>query len=249
MKLLTTAAFDRGKEEDTFGMKDEDWQLYKKMGKDDAEEIEEDEAEYSRLTLRLKVNLLCGRVFRALSFVLKLFYTSKLSCLEQELDPNFVLSDEMNQGLPLASQDAQQRKLTEADYRIPLAVELFRCPEILFQPSMVGIDQAGIGESVALSVRRLPKGYEEQVVAGSVFLTGGNSLFPGFDARMRADLQRCRPLGAQIKVVKAADPLLDAWRGAATFAAASSFREHVFTKRDYDERGPEWLRTYCLRYT
>ena len=27
MRLLTTAAFDRGKGEDTFGAKDEDWQL------------------------------------------------------------------------------------------------------------------------------------------------------------------------------------------------------------------------------
>lgn len=57
MKLLTTAAFDRGKEEDTFGMKDEDWQLYKRMGKDgeEDEDAEEDDAELARLEERLKV--------------------------------------------------------------------------------------------------------------------------------------------------------------------------------------------------
>lgn len=57
MRLLTTAAFDRGKEEDTFGMRDEDWQLYKRMGKDgeDDEDAEEDDAELVRLEARLQV--------------------------------------------------------------------------------------------------------------------------------------------------------------------------------------------------
>lgn len=57
MKLLTTAAFDRGKEEDTFGMDDEDWQLYKRMSKDadDVDEDDDQEAELAWLTNRLKV--------------------------------------------------------------------------------------------------------------------------------------------------------------------------------------------------
>ena len=59
MRLLTTAAFDRGKGEDTFGIRDEDWQLYKLMSKDnddDDEGPDEDEAELTRISARLKVN-------------------------------------------------------------------------------------------------------------------------------------------------------------------------------------------------
>lgn len=57
LKLLTTAAFDRGKEEDTFGMHDEDWQLYKRMSKDadDVDEADDEDAELARLTSRLQV--------------------------------------------------------------------------------------------------------------------------------------------------------------------------------------------------
>ena len=58
MRLLTTAAFDRGKGEDTFGIKDEDWQLYKLMSRDDDEEDEksnEDEADLARVSSRLRV--------------------------------------------------------------------------------------------------------------------------------------------------------------------------------------------------
>lgn len=61
MRLLTTAAFDRGKGEDTFGARDEDWQLYKLMSKDnddDDEGPDADQAELARLTSRLRVCLL-----------------------------------------------------------------------------------------------------------------------------------------------------------------------------------------------
>lgn len=60
MRLLTTAAFDRGKGEDTFGAKDEDWQLYKLMSKDnddDDDGADVDEAELARVCARLQVNL------------------------------------------------------------------------------------------------------------------------------------------------------------------------------------------------
>lgn len=60
MRLLTTAAFDRGKGEDTFGARDEDWQLYKLMSKDnnddDDEGPDEEEAELVRLSSRLQVS-------------------------------------------------------------------------------------------------------------------------------------------------------------------------------------------------
>lgn len=59
MRLLTTAAFDRGKGEDTFGSRDEDWQLYKLMSKDnddDDDGIDPDEAELMQVTSRLQVN-------------------------------------------------------------------------------------------------------------------------------------------------------------------------------------------------
>ncbi len=59
MRLLTTAAFDRGKGEDTFGARDEDWQLYKLMSKDnddDDEGPDQDEAELARLSSRLQVS-------------------------------------------------------------------------------------------------------------------------------------------------------------------------------------------------
>lgn len=59
MRLLTTAAFDRGKGEDTFGARDEDWQLYKLMSRDNDdndEGFDANEAELARISSRLQVS-------------------------------------------------------------------------------------------------------------------------------------------------------------------------------------------------
>lgn len=64
MRLLTTAAYDRGKGEDTFGAKDEDWQLYKLMSKDndDEDDVQDpEEAELTRISARLRVSFKLAR--------------------------------------------------------------------------------------------------------------------------------------------------------------------------------------------
>ncbi|KAG6542579.1 hypothetical protein Mapa_016050 [Marchantia paleacea] len=223
MRLLTTAAFDRGKEEDTFGMRDEDWQLYKRMGKDgeEDEDAEEDDAELVRLEARL-----------------------------QEIDSTFQPTPGLAQGMQKTNVEVQAPKpLTAEDFRISLGVERFRCPEIVLQPSMVGVDQVGVGEMVGASFRRMPENLHELVVRGTILLTGGNTLFSGLDERLAAELKACRPFGSTIRVVKAADPLLDAWRGASRFAASGAFRRFAFSKQDYEERGQDWLRKHKLVYS
>lgn len=179
---------------------------------------------------------------------MRLNYALAAEC-KQELDPLFLPSTAPIQGAQAVVPDIQQqRQLTAEDFRISIGVERFRCPETVLQPSIIGVDQAGVGELVAVALRRLPPQYRDQVMKGTVFLTGGNSAFEGLDVRLLAETRMTRPLGAHIKVVRASDPLLDAWHGASIFAS-KSFEKSAFTKADYEERGSEWLRYYNLKYT
>ncbi|XP_040993485.1 actin-related protein 5 isoform X1 [Juglans microcarpa x Juglans regia] len=223
MRLLTTAAFDRGKGEDTFGARDEDWQLYKLMSKDnddDDDGPDQDEAELTRISSRL-----------------------------QEIDPTFVPSSELGTSQPV--EVPRIRPLTKEDFQIVLGVERFRCPEILFHPNWIGVDQAGLDEMAGISIRRLPsmgQGVEERLTS-SIFLTGGSCLFPGIAERLEAGIRMIRPSGSLIKVVRAFDPILDAWRGAAAYAIDPQFLTQTFSKTDYYEKGEDWLRRYQLRYS
>uniref|UniRef100_A0A7N0TL61 Actin-related protein 5 n=1 Tax=Kalanchoe fedtschenkoi TaxID=63787 RepID=A0A7N0TL61_KALFE len=114
MRLLTTAAFDRGKGEDTFGARDEDWQLYKLMSKDNEDDDEgpdPEEAELFRISARLR-----------------------------EIDPTFVPKSEVENAQPVI-EVPKSRPMTQEDFQILLGVERFRCPEILFNPNRIGIHQ------------------------------------------------------------------------------------------------------------
>uniref|UniRef100_A0A5B7CCI8 Actin-related protein 5 n=1 Tax=Davidia involucrata TaxID=16924 RepID=A0A5B7CCI8_DAVIN len=222
MRLLTTAAFDRGKGEDTFGIKDEDWQLYKLMSKDnddDDEGPDEDEAELARISSRLR-----------------------------EIDPAFVSKSESGSSV---SEIPRLRPLTKEDFQIVLGVERFRCPEILFRPNLIGVDQAGLDEMAGVSIRRLPSKGEslEDRITKSILMTGGSCLFPGMAERLEAGIRMIRPCGTPIQVIQASDPILDAWRGAADYAAAMQFPQQTFSRMDYFEKGEDWLHRYKLRYT
>ncbi|KAL6580088.1 Actin-related protein 5 [Orobanche minor] len=225
MRLLTTAAFDRGKGEDTFGAKDEDWQLYKLMSRDndddgdDNDNPDPDEAELARISSRL-----------------------------QEIDPTFTFKSEAESSYVEAP---RFRPLTKEDFQIRLGIERFRCPEILFNPNLIGIEQAGLDEMAGISVRKLAlkgQGLEDRITT-SILLTGGSCLFPGLSERLEDGIRMNQPCGTPIKILRASDPILDAWRGASACAAAVQFPQQTFTRADYYEKGEDWLRSYQLRYT
>ncbi|KAL8251905.1 hypothetical protein R6Q59_035598 [Mikania micrantha] len=224
MRLLTTAAFDRGKGEDTFGIKDEDWQLYKKMSKDNDDEDEgpnEDEAELARVASKLR-----------------------------EIDPSFFpKSDASSSG----TEPSRFRPLTKEDFQILIGVERFRCPEILFHPNLIGIEQVGLDEMAGVSIQRLqPKSQsleESNSLTNSILITGGSCLFPGISERLEAGIRMIRPSGTPIRVLIASDAVFDAWLGAASFASTMHFQRQVFNKTDYYEKGEDWLRRYQLKYS
>lgn len=221
MRLLTTAAFDRGKGEDTFGIKDEDWQLYKKMSKDNDDEDEgpnEDEAELARIASRLR-----------------------------EIDPTFFPKSEASSS---GAEPPRFRPLTKEDFQILIGVERFRCPEILFHPNLIGVEQAGLDEMTGVSIQRLESRSQiAEELTKSILITGGSCLYPGMSERLEAGIRMIRPCGTPITITRASDAVLDAWRGAASFASTMHFPRQVFDKKDYYEKGEDWLRHYKLKYT
>ncbi|KAF3333647.1 actin-related protein 5-like isoform X1 [Carex littledalei] len=224
MRLLTTALYDKGKGEDTFGLKDEDWQLYKLMSKDtddDDDVVDPDEAELERVATKL-----------------------------QEFDPSFVERTEARL-MQSAQEPPRPRTLTAEDYQVVLGVERFRCPEVLFQPGMVGEYQVGLDEMVSHSLRRLPNldSSVKDHMCQSIFLTGGGSLLPGLEQRLETGIRATRPYLSPLKIVRAVDSVMDAWRGASVYAASEMFSTQIFSLQDYNEKGEDWLRRYNIVYS
>lgn len=131
----------------------------------------------------------------------------------------------------------------ELEHQIQLSVERVRIPEVVFQPSMIGIDQAGLIETINYVLPRYPPHIQSAMVQ-NMFLTGGNTSFPGFLERTTSEMMAILPFRSEFRIFSAMSPVLDAWRGAAAFARREDFLTHCISRRDYDEYGSDYLKEH-----
>ncbi|KAG6831647.1 hypothetical protein H0H92_008724 [Tricholoma furcatifolium] len=134
----------------------------------------------------------------------------------------------------------------EGNARIHLNVERWRVCEAWFSPSMAGVDSAGLGEVIQNILARFSGPEQGRLVKASlnVFLTGAPSQLPGLIPRLRATLRPNIPTEMPIEVVRAGDPVLDAWKGMANFALTNEFAKVGVTRQEYEEHGGERIRRW-----
>ncbi|KAF1351572.1 Actin/actin-like protein [Lizonia empirigonia] len=124
---------------------------------------------------------------------------------------------------------------------LPLGNERFAVPELLFNPSDIGIPEAGIPGAVMESLSVLPEALRVGLLA-NVVVVGGNSLMEGFMGRLEAELRMLVPSDYLLNISRAEDPIKHIWLGAARFASQPELlREVLVDKAEYDEKGSTWL--------
>ncbi|KAK2116974.1 Actin- protein 5 [Saguinus oedipus] len=132
-----------------------------------------------------------------------------------------------------------------AYHQLFVGTERIRAPEIIFQPSLIGEEQAGIAETLQYILDRYPKDIQEMLVQ-NVFLTGGNTMYPGMKARIEKELLEMRPFQSSFQVQLASNPVLDAWYGARDWALDHLDDNEVWiTRKEYEEKGGEYLKEHC----
>ncbi|XP_049718028.1 uncharacterized protein LOC126063634 [Elephas maximus indicus] len=122
---------------------------------------------------------------------------------------------------------------------ITLGSERFRCPEALFQPNLLGLNQPGLPQLALLSISQLEAKQQEQLLA-NVVLDGGSTLLKGFPERLRQELgPRATVLGSPHRAVAA-------WLGGSIMASRDSFQSLWLSRREYEEEGPWAIYKYHL---
>lgn len=130
-------------------------------------------------------------------------------------------------------------------YQLQLGIERIRAPEILFQPSMIGLEQAGLTETLEFVFSRYTK-EQQSFLAQNVFLTGGPASIRGVQERLRAELLAMRPFQSTFSVSCAKNPRLDSWKGARQCATQRDFlNKFSIRKADYEEKGGDYLREHA----
>merc|ERR1711912_175982 len=125
-------------------------------------------------------------------------------------------------------QKAESSSEMEKNYELPdgqvisVSNERFRCPEVLFQPSMIGKD-----------------------LYGNVVLSGGSTMFPGIADRMNKEIVAKAPTSMTVKIVAPPERKYSVWIGGSILASLSTFEEMWVTKEEYDDSGPSIVHRKC----
>ncbi|KAL6944441.1 hypothetical protein ACO0RG_001178 [Hanseniaspora osmophila] len=220
---------------DTFGTNDDDWAVYRDVASNPELLDEILDEEYKKI-LELEQALL-------------------------EHDPNFTEEDTVDAQydwrkstlhLFLRGPRPHDSEDPHEQHQLHLNVERIRVPEVLFQPSIAGLDQAGISElskRVLLGKFGARSNQLSEVtkrMAQNVLLTGGNTKIKGLRERVVKEFTEFLPVGTKLHVYNASNPELDAWRGMKKYAESTDYQNSFVTKKQYEELGSDYIKEHKL---
>lgn len=124
---------------------------------------------------------------------------------------------------------------------LTLRNERFTVPEILFNPTDIGMKQSGLPRLVMESLSCIPFGLWPGFLA-NILVVGGNANIEGFLFRLEMEIRALAPAECIVRVGKPPDPVISTWQGGAALAKdADALRKLSVTKEEYEEHGAAWV--------
>jgi actin-related protein len=139
----------------------------------------------------------------------------------------------------------------EKNYELPdgqvitIGNERFRCPEVLFAPSMIGKEQDGIHKLANESILKCDIDIRRDLYTNCV-LSGGTTMFPGIDDRLTKEISALAASSVKVKIVAPPERKYSVWIGGSILSSLSTFAEMWITKDEYDESGPGIVHRKCF---
>ncbi|KAI9349486.1 actin family [Zopfochytrium polystomum] len=134
----------------------------------------------------------------------------------------------------------QDTMLTDTDQTITLNRERFMVPELVFHPSDIGIDQAGLAEAVFESVSCCHQELQGPLFA-NILIVGGNACLPGFPHRLYSELRPLVSMDLVLQIHTPANPVRHVWQCGAMWGAScpDQFKAQAMSRAWYMEHGQD----------
>jgi actin len=139
----------------------------------------------------------------------------------------------------------------EKSYELPdghtvtIGAERFRCPEVLFSPSLIGKERDGIHKLAFESIMKCDVDIRRDLYANTV-LSGGTTMFPNIESRLAKEMTLLAPASIRVKVVAPPERKYSVWIGGSILSSLTTFQEMWITKDEYDESGPGIVHRKCF---
>merc|ERR1712211_229561 len=151
-------------------------------------------------------------------------------------------NDEMKQA-ESSSDIEEQYELPDGNI-VTVGNERFRCPEVLFQPNLIGKEDEGIHALTFKSVMKCDVDIRKDLYANAV-MSGGTTMFPGIADRLNKEMVALAPPTMTIKIVAPPERKYSVWIGGSILASLSTFEDMWINKAEYDEAGPTIVHRKC----
>ena len=110
------------------------------------------------------------------------------------------------QNIEVEISNSIQSDSIQKEYELPdgqvitIGAERFRTPEVLFQPTLVGLESVGIHTLLCNSVLQLSENRNDMYQ--NIVLCGGSSMFPGLSDRLMSEITSLIPITERARVCK-----------------------------------------------
>merc|ERR1711916_56667 len=133
--------------------------------------------------------------------------------------------------------DAANSSEIEKQYELPdgnvitVGNERFRCPEVLFQPSLIGKEAQGCHDTMFQTIMKCDVDIRKDLYA-NIVMSGGSTMFEGIAERLTKEMVALAPSTMKIKVVAPPERKYSVWIGGSILASLSTFQQMWISKQE-----------------
>lgn len=141
--------------------------------------------------------------------------------------------------------------ILEKSYELPdgqmitIGNERFRCPEVLFQPHLIGKEALGIHDIIYQSITNSDIDIRKDLYA-NIVVSGGSTLFEGISERLYRELGYNVSSSVKLKIIAPPERKYLVWIGGSVLASLSTFQQMWLSKAEYEEYGPSIIHRKCM---
>jgi actin len=160
----------------------------------------------------------------------------KLSYVAQDYDDELSKAD-------TSSELEQNYELPDGQV-ITVGAERFRCPEVLFKPNFIGLEQEGVHKLTFQAIMKCDVDIRKDLY-NNIVMSGGTTMFNGIAERMQKEIKALAPDSMTIKIIAPPERKYSVWIGGSILSSLSTFEEMWISKAEYDEAGPSIVHRKC----
>ena len=146
------------------------------------------------------------------------------------------------------------RKTTDAgitQYYLPdgnhinLGEEKILAPEILFNPSLIGMEYPSFQEMVVTSLNKVDVELRNQLYS-SIYLSGGNTYFKGIQEKLHTEIKKLSPKRMRPKLILPNNRKYSCWIGGNVISTLEVFKRMWITKHEWSDKGKKLIHSKTI---